>query len=128
MLVIRQTAEVLKALGEPTRLIIIKFLTVRELCICELTAILAMSQPRVSQHMKVLKKAGLVRERKDRQKSYFRVNNEVLNGTVIEPFRAFLQNSPELLPELSEELQRYQELDNNREVQACKAVCQVTAN
>ncbi len=124
---IQQTVKVLKALGEPTRLAILKFLSMQELCICELTAVLAISQPRVSQHIKVLKKTGLVKERKDKQKSYYRVNIAVLNGAVIEPFQAFLQSDPDLLPELTEEFQRFRQLDSNQEVQDCKAECRITA-
>jgi ArsR family transcriptional regulator len=124
---IQQTAGVLKALGEPTRLAIIKFLNMQELCICELTAILAISQPRASQHIKVLKKAGLVKERKVRQKSYYQINKAVLNGTIIEPFQDFLQSAPDSIPELSEEYLRFQKLDNNQDVQACKAEHRMTA-
>jgi ArsR family transcriptional regulator len=124
---IQQTVRVLKALGEPTRLAILKFLSEQELCICELTAVLAISQPRVSQHIKVLKRTGLVKERKDKQKSYYRVNSAVLNGAVIEPFQAFLQSEPDLLPELNEEFQRFRQLDSNQEVQDCKAEFQMSA-
>lgn len=65
---ISQTAKVLKAMGEPIRLTIMKFLTLQELCICELTAVLDMSQPRVLQHMKVLKRFDLVDELRFKQK------------------------------------------------------------
>lgn len=55
---IDSTVKILKALGEPTRLKIIRLLEEREMCICELVAVLDMSQPRVSQHVKVLKRQG----------------------------------------------------------------------
>lgn len=120
---IQQTANVLKALGEPTRLKIIKFLSIQELCICELVAILDMSQPRVSQHVKVLRQAGLVKERKVRQKSYFTLNAAALNGTLIESFNSFMVLSPDENLELSEENRRFGELDSNEEVLACKNGC-----
>lgn len=120
---IQQTANVLKALGEPTRLKIIKFLSIRELCICELEAILDMSQPRVSQHVKVLKQVDLVRERKVAQKSYFSLNTVALNGVFIEPFKSFIQTSPEEIADLAGEIRRFGELDSNEEVQACKNGC-----
>lgn len=120
---IQQTANVLKALGEPTRLKIIKFLSIRELCICELEAILDMSQPRVSQHVKVLKQVDLVRERKVAQKSYFSLNAAALNGVFIEIFRSFIETSPEEISELAGEIRRFSELDSNEDVQACKNGC-----
>ncbi|AYC30411.1 ArsR/SmtB family transcription factor [Paenisporosarcina cavernae] len=59
-----QADQVLKALADTTRLKIVKYLSTSELCVCELTELLHMSQPAVSQHMKKLKDAGLVKERK----------------------------------------------------------------
>jgi len=120
---IQKTASVLKALGEPTRLKIIKFLSIRELCICELEAILDMSQPRVSQHVKVLKQVDLVRERKAAQKSYFSLNRAALDGVFIESFKSFMATGLEEIAELAGETRRFGELDSNEEVQACKNGC-----
>jgi len=120
---IQQTANVLKALGEPTRLKIIKFLSIKELCICELEAILDMSQPRISQHIRVLKQVGLVKERKVKQKCFFTINAAVLDGPIIESFKSFMQLKPEKIPELAEENRRFLELDTNEEVLACKNSC-----
>ena len=60
---------IFKALGEPTRLKIIKLLADKELCVCDLEEVMQISQPRISQHLKVLKHAGLVNERKEGQRS-----------------------------------------------------------
>ncbi len=117
---IEKTAKVLKALGEPTRLKIIKFLSIQELCICELTAVLDMSQPRVSQQVKVLKQVGLVIERKVRQKSYFSINPSTLDGSDIKSFTSFMGFSLDDFSDLKEENHRYMELDCNEEVIACK--------
>lgn len=125
---INETAAALKALGEPTRLAIMKFLSVREMCICELTAVLNMSQPRVSQHVKVLKTTGLVLEKKVRQKSYFRINPEMLEGGSIHPFVTFMQIALDDVAELAIECNRFENLDNNKEVQECKAGCNELVN
>ncbi|MEN6460398.1 MAG: metalloregulator ArsR/SmtB family transcription factor [Syntrophomonas sp.] len=122
---IEQMSVLFKALGEPTRLKIMKFLSLQELCICELVAILDMSQPRISQHVKTLRQAGLVKERKDKQKSYFSLNQAVISGDIIGPWTSFLQCSIDNVPELAEERQRYLQLDSNEDVQACKAGCNV---
>lgn len=68
---------IFKALGEPTRLRIIKLLAEQELCVCELEEIMQISQPRISQHLKVLKQAGLVDERREAQKRMCRFNRTV---------------------------------------------------
>ncbi len=124
---LEHAALVLKALGEPTRLKIMKFLSIQELCICELTAILDMSQPRVSQHVKVLKRVGLLKERKDKQKSYYSLNPAALTGPFIAAFGSFMQLEIDKIPELAEESLRFSDLDNNKEVQACKNRCIATA-
>jgi DNA-binding transcriptional ArsR family regulator len=57
--------EVFKALGDPTRLKILELIKDEEKCICEIIPYTGKSQPNVSQHLKVLKIAGLINERKD---------------------------------------------------------------
>lgn len=52
------------ALSDATRLRILKLLEHGELCVCDIVAALDMSQPKVSFHLNVLKKAGLIRDRK----------------------------------------------------------------
>ncbi|MCF8011909.1 MAG: metalloregulator ArsR/SmtB family transcription factor [Clostridiales bacterium] len=54
-----------KALGESTRLKILKLLSVRSMYVCELESVLQINQPRVSQHLRIIKEAGLVKERKE---------------------------------------------------------------
>ena len=118
---IDNTVKILKALGEPTRLKIIRLLAERELCICELVAVLDMSQPRISQHVKVLKKAGLVNERKVRQNSYLTVNEAILQDARVIPLEALMQVRLENVPELADEWVRYLGLEDNEDVIACKA-------
>ncbi len=57
--------EIFKALADPTRLKIIECIKDGEKCICEVIPYTDKSQPNVSIHLKVLKQAGLVNERKD---------------------------------------------------------------
>ncbi len=56
------TADVFKALGDPTRLKILKLIVSREnrVCVGMIAKYLNISQPAVSQHLKVLKIAGIV--------------------------------------------------------------------
>lgn len=71
-------AEVYKTLGDKTRLRILSVLSQRELCVCELTGLLQMTQPGVSQHLKKLKQAGLVKERKTAQWVHYSLRPEKL--------------------------------------------------
>ncbi|HXX79967.1 MAG TPA: metalloregulator ArsR/SmtB family transcription factor [Thermodesulfovibrionales bacterium] len=55
---------IFKALSDETRLRILKLLEDGELCVCDIVAALDMVQPKVSFHLKILKDAGLLRDRK----------------------------------------------------------------
>lgn len=61
-----------KALSDPTRLQIILLIAQhKELCVCELTAALALSQPKISRHLALLKSAGLLNTRKQGKWVYY---------------------------------------------------------
>ena len=64
-----------KALSDPTRLKILDYIKGGEKCICEIIPYTRKSQPCVSQHLKVLKHAGLINERKDGTKIMIKVSN-----------------------------------------------------
>lgn len=55
----------LQALADPSRLRILELLREREQCVCHLTEILDLKQSTISHHMSVLKRAGLVADRRD---------------------------------------------------------------
>ena len=57
--------DIFKALADPTRLKILECIKNEEKCICEVIPYTGKSQPNVSLHLKILKHAGLINERKD---------------------------------------------------------------
>ena len=69
---------VLKALADPVRLDICRALADEELCVCHLTADFGLSQPLLSHHMKVLREAGLVEQRRHSYWTYYRLRPEAL--------------------------------------------------
>jgi len=100
---------VFKALGEPTRLKIIKLLAERELCVCDLEEVMQISQPRISQHLKVLKHAGLVNERKEGQRNICSLNRDLLFN-IIEDFQQYIDQPLEGMAGFSEEYTRLPEV------------------
>ena len=67
-----QLANALKALSHPARLAILQTLARRGTCICgEIVEVMPLSQATVSQHLKVLKDAGLISGEIDGQKSCY---------------------------------------------------------
>lgn len=101
-----------KALGEPTRLKILRLLAEQELCVCELEEILDMSQPRVSQHLKVLKQAGLVKERREAQRRICTFDRGALDQ-VFREFDSFMKVPVNELPEFQKMCERMANLDEN---------------
>jgi arsenate reductase/ArsR family transcriptional regulator len=55
----------LKAAGDPTRTRILKLLESRELCVCQIQAVLRLAPSTVSKHLALLKSAGLVDDRRE---------------------------------------------------------------
>jgi len=66
-------AEVLKALAHPTRLLIVESLAKGERCVCELNELFEADHSTISKHLAVLKQAGVVSDRKDGLKVYYKL-------------------------------------------------------
>ena len=61
----RDLEKIFKAAGDRNRLRVINMLTQRPMCVCEIQAILNVSQSTVSGHLKVLREAGLVTDSRE---------------------------------------------------------------
>ena len=61
------------ALSDSTRLEILRLLRPGELCVCDLQDQLDAAQSRLSFHLRVLKEAGLVSDRREGRWSYYRI-------------------------------------------------------
>lgn len=70
--------EILKALSSEPRLKLFTLLKGRSLCVNAITAKMGMTQSAVSQHLKILKGAGLVTARRDGYRIHYEVDQEAL--------------------------------------------------
>ena len=73
-----RAAEVFHALADPTRWEILDELKEGECCVCELTDRLQAGQSRLSFHLKVLKDAGMILDRREGRWMYYSVNADAL--------------------------------------------------
>lgn len=71
-------SEMLTALSDPTRQNVLNLLRRRPCTVGELASHLPVSRPAVSQHLQVLKSAGLVEEQRRGTRHYFRLNPKSL--------------------------------------------------
>jgi DNA-binding transcriptional ArsR family regulator len=100
--------EIFRALADETRRAIFERLTHGEAAVKELTARFDVSQPAVSQHLAALRKAGLVRERREGRHAFYRVDPAGLRPLVnwISHYQAFwlerLDKLKALLKEMDE--------------------------
>ena len=70
--------EVFEAIAQPKRREILRLLAAGELSAGEIASRFAVTQPAISQHLKVLKEAGLISERRDAQRRLFSMRPEGL--------------------------------------------------
>ena len=76
-----------KCLSDPTRLDILKLImTKQNVCVCELTEQLQLSQPKISRHLALLRNLSILLDQRQGQWVYYRLNpnlpewaNDVLN-------------------------------------------------
>jgi len=91
--------KVMKALSDPGRVMIIKMLQRKMMCVCEIREALQISQPSVSKHLKILEDAGLV----DHEKDGLWVNYHLADGrkspyasSLMGNLRHWLEDEPEI--------------------------------
>jgi ArsR family transcriptional regulator len=74
-----RSVELFHALSDETRLEIVEMLRSGERCVCDLTDALDAAQSRLSFHLKVLKDAGIVRDRKDGRWVHYELDREAFD-------------------------------------------------
>jgi ArsR family transcriptional regulator, arsenate/arsenite/antimonite-responsive transcriptional repressor len=82
-----RAAQLFHAMSDETRLAVLEMLRGGERCVCDLQEALDAAQSRLSFHLRVLKEAGLVRDRKEGRWSYYSLVPETL-GTAHDVVRA----------------------------------------
>ncbi|MBW3535144.1 MAG: metalloregulator ArsR/SmtB family transcription factor [Gemmatimonadetes bacterium] len=81
-------ADTFQMLASPTRLRIVEALADRELCVCDLSAVVGVSPSAVSHHLRQLRQMRIVRYRKEGRMAYYHLDD----GHVAELFRTGLDH------------------------------------
>lgn len=92
---------ILKLLGDKTRLTIVKLLDKQECCVCELVEIFKTSQPAISQHLRKLKDAGLIKENRKGQWIFYSLNTNSKHWKLAQEVIEHVPSVDYLLDELS---------------------------
>ncbi|MCG6948228.1 MAG: metalloregulator ArsR/SmtB family transcription factor [Acidobacteria bacterium] len=85
-----------RALGHPARLRTVAMLASGELCVCQITEVLELAPSTVSAHLKELKQAGLIGERKDGRWVYIDLDDSEASRSWIEAALSPLSGDPQL--------------------------------
>lgn len=111
-------AQVFKCLSDDTRLRCVTLLQKEgKLCVCELTAALDLSQPKISRHLAQLRQCGMLLDSREGQWVYYQIN-PMLPGWAV----PILDNALLAVQEngqIQSDLQRLQQMENRPDMAMC---------
>lgn len=102
-----QLAQMYKALSEEMRLRIVMLLTDGELCVCDLMAILGVTQSKVSRHLAYLKHSGFLKSRRVGTWMHYSIKENL--DSAIDAQIAFMKQQFSQTPVFIEDKQRLEE-------------------
>lgn len=91
--------ELFKALSDRTRIRLLMLVAERELCVCQIMAVLGVSQPLVSRNLSILKQAGLVTFRRKGKLTFYALKNDGGRG-IIPYMERTLRNDPDIIRDM----------------------------
>lgn len=97
---IEDMTHLFQLLGNRTRLLIITLLGERSCCVCELVGVLNISQPAVSQHLRKLRDAQVVLEKRRGKWIYYSLNKTSKSYPLLEDILTFSPHPTDLLEKM----------------------------
>jgi len=100
---LKNMEKIIKALADENRIRIIYLLKVKKnLCVCEITNIIGLSQPTISSHLKLLENAGLIESHKDGLWVNYNINSQLcfFSSKFIEIIHKDLKNDKQISSDL----------------------------
>ena len=82
----RQLEDFFAALGDSTRLRMLRLIDDEELCSCEVMAALELTQPTTSHHLGILERAGLLSSRRNGKWVFYKITNPKVKNLVTKGF------------------------------------------
>jgi len=105
-----KAVNILKLLGDKTRLTMMKLMDDHACCVCEFVEIFQMSQPAISQHLRKLKDLGLVEEERKGQWIFYSVNRD-------NEYYSFIKDILDQLPSQNDKIKELEE--NGARISCC---------
>ena len=97
-------ARLFAALADRTRLRLLNLMNGREVCVCYFVEILKQSQPKVSRHLAYLRRAGIVRARREGKWMHYRIERpaDAGAGAILDAALASLGSDREMQADLAQ--------------------------
>ena len=89
--VLKDLADFYKVFGDPTRVRILYVLLQQEVCVCDLAAILGMTQSAISHQLKILKDAKLVGNRREGKTIYYFLLDDHVRTIIAQGFEHLIE-------------------------------------
>ena len=83
---LRELEALFAALGDATRLRILKIIADEELCSCEVQAALGLTQPTTSHHLGILERAGILSSRRNGKWVFYKIANSQVKNLIAKGF------------------------------------------
>ncbi len=80
----RKFEKLFSALSSPLRFQMVLLMAKRPFCVCELENLFDVTQPAISQNIRILKDAGLLNEKREKQWIFYSTNKEILKSLLEE--------------------------------------------
>ena len=77
---VMRVSELFKVFGDITRVNIIRALFVGEMCVCDIAAVLGMTQSAISHQLRILKSARLVKYRREGKSVFYSLDDEHISN------------------------------------------------
>src|SRR6478672_3056164 len=100
---LQKASQLLKLLGDKTRLTMMKLLESHDCCVCEFVAIFKTSQPAISQHLRKLKDIELVKEERRGQWVFYSINQDHEDYPLVSSILTYLPDQERSIKELEEQ-------------------------
>lgn len=111
-------AQFFKCLSDDTRLRCVALLQKQgKLCVCELTAALDLSQPKISRHLALLRQCRLLLDSREGQWVYYQINPVLPDWAF--PILANALAAVELTGQFQSDLERLNNMDGKSDVATC---------
>jgi len=79
-----KAAEFFKILADPTRIKILQTLSKREMCVCDIAAVLEMGQSAISHQLRLLRSARLVKYRKEGKMAWYSLDDDHIANMLLQ--------------------------------------------